>query len=57
MKRVTVYLSEHQVTAVQELSHETGLKWAEVLRRLLDEALAERQKEHPRHEHPKIKEA
>jgi hypothetical protein len=42
MKRVTVYLTEQQIVALQELSQETGLKFAELMRRLIDEGLAAR---------------
>lgn len=41
MKRITVYITEQQVASIQALVVQTGLKWAEVLRRLIDEALVQ----------------
>jgi hypothetical protein len=42
MKRINVYLTEKQIAALQQLSKETGLKFAELVRRLLDEGIAAR---------------
>lgn len=40
VKRTTIYLTDHQVASIQAIVEATGLKFAEVLRRLLDRALA-----------------
>jgi hypothetical protein len=42
MKRINVYLTEQQIAALQQWSHETGLKFAELLRRVIDDALEDR---------------
>jgi hypothetical protein len=42
MKRVNIYLTEQQIAALQKLARETGLKFAELVRRLLDEGLQHR---------------
>ena len=39
MKRITVYITEHEFTAIQHAADTAGIKFAEMLRRLLDEAL------------------
>jgi hypothetical protein len=44
MKRISVNLTEQQIATVHQIARETGLKFAEVLRRLIDDALkAQRQ--------------
>jgi Ribbon-helix-helix protein, copG family len=43
MKRVNIYLTEQQIAALQQLSLETGLKVAELVRRLIDNALEARE--------------
>lgn len=48
MKRITLFLTEQQIAAIQAIATSTGLKFAEVLRRLLDTALAD-QAEPPHH--------
>jgi predicted DNA binding CopG/RHH family protein len=40
MKRTTIYLTDQQVARIQAIVEASGLKFAEVLRRLLDQALA-----------------
>jgi hypothetical protein len=42
MKRVSLFLSITQITALQQLSRKTGLKFAELVRRMIDEGLAVR---------------
>jgi Arc/MetJ-type ribon-helix-helix transcriptional regulator len=42
MKRINVYLTDQQIAMVEQLVQQTGLKFAELLRRLLDEALQAR---------------
>jgi Arc/MetJ-type ribon-helix-helix transcriptional regulator len=42
MKRINVYLTDQQIAMVEQLVQETGLKFAELIRRLLDEALQDR---------------
>jgi hypothetical protein len=39
MKRVTLFLTEQQIAVIQEMAATTGLKFAEILRRLIDEGL------------------
>lgn len=39
MKRISVFLTEHQIAALQEMAAQTGLKFAELLRRMIDETL------------------
>jgi Ribbon-helix-helix protein, copG family len=39
MKRVNIYLTDQEITALQQLSQATGLKVAELVRRLLDEGI------------------
>jgi len=39
MKKISVMLTEQQIATVHRIARETGLKFAEVLRRLLDKAL------------------
>jgi predicted DNA binding CopG/RHH family protein len=41
MKRISVFLTEQQIAALQALAKETGLKFAELLRRIVDKALEE----------------
>jgi hypothetical protein len=41
MKRVSVFLTEQQIAALHALAAQTGLKFAELLRRIIDEALEE----------------
>jgi len=40
MKRISVHLTEQQIVTLHRLSHETGLKFAELLRRFIDEGVA-----------------
>jgi hypothetical protein len=40
MKRISVHLTEKQIVTLHRLSHETGLKFAELLRRFIDEGVA-----------------
>jgi Arc/MetJ-type ribon-helix-helix transcriptional regulator len=42
MKRINVYLTDQQIAMVEHLVQQTGLKFAELIRRLLDEALQAR---------------
>jgi len=42
MKRVTLYLTDQEIVGLQQASRETGLKFAELMRRLIDEWLATR---------------
>lgn len=42
MKRVSMFLTEQQIAALQALAAETGLKIAELVRRLLDQGLEAR---------------
>jgi predicted DNA binding CopG/RHH family protein len=44
MKRVSVFLTEQQIAALHALAAQTGLKFAELLRRILDAALAHEEK-------------
>jgi hypothetical protein len=39
MKRVSVFLTEQQIAALHALAAQTGLKFAELLRRIIDNAL------------------
>ena len=41
MKRVSVFLTEQQIAGLQQYAKATGLKFAEVLRRIIDAALAQ----------------
>jgi Ribbon-helix-helix protein, copG family len=43
MKRVNIYLTDQEIAALQQLSQETGLKVAELVRRLIDEGIAARE--------------
>jgi predicted DNA binding CopG/RHH family protein len=43
MKRVNIYLTEHEIAALQKLSQATGLKFAELVRRMIDEGVAARE--------------
>jgi hypothetical protein len=43
MKRISVHLTEQQIAALQQLVQLTGLKLAELIRRIIDEGLAARQ--------------
>jgi hypothetical protein len=45
MKRISVNLTEQQIAALQHWSQKTGLKFAEILRRIVDAALKERQEQ------------
>jgi Ribbon-helix-helix domain len=48
MKRVNVYLTEQQIAALQQLSKQTGLKFAELMRRMIDEGItASKEKQRP----------
>jgi hypothetical protein len=40
MKRISVFLTEGQIAALQQGAHETGLKFAELVRRAIDQYLA-----------------
>ena len=42
MKKVNLYMTEQQIAALQQLAKLTGLKFAELVRRLLDEGIAAR---------------
>jgi len=42
MKRINVYLTDQEIAALQQLSQDTGLKFAELVRRLIDEGIARR---------------
>lgn len=42
MKRISVMLTKQQIATLHQMARETGLKFAEVLRRLLDKALADK---------------
>jgi hypothetical protein len=47
MKRITVFLTEQQIATITDMSRTTGLKFSELLRRIIDQALdmhAQRQK-------------
>ena len=46
MKRISVFLTEEQIIGLQQYAKATGLKLAEVLRRIIDAALE--QKRHTR---------
>ena len=48
MKRISVHLTEQQIAALQQLSKETGLKFAELLRRIIDEGISARRKQRAR---------
>jgi Ribbon-helix-helix protein, copG family len=50
MKRINVYLTDQEIAALQRLSQETGLKVAELVRRLLDEGIALRRPSRERRE-------
>jgi predicted DNA binding CopG/RHH family protein len=39
MKRISVFLTEQQIAALQAMAAQSGLKFAEVLRRLIDKAM------------------
>lgn len=51
MKRITLYMTEQQITALQRLSRETGLKFAELMRRMVDEGIVRMQGRQPRPGH------
>jgi hypothetical protein len=42
MKRVSLFLTTSQITALHKLSEATGLKFAELVRRFIDEGLEDR---------------
>jgi predicted DNA binding CopG/RHH family protein len=39
MKRITVYLTEQQMKTIEAMVEATGLKFAELLRRVIDKGL------------------
>ena len=39
MKRITVYVTEQEFTALHVMAEARGLKFAEILRRILDKAI------------------
>jgi len=45
MKQVSIYLSDPQVAALKALSEETGLAYAELIRRAVDQYLKAQKKE------------
>jgi hypothetical protein len=45
MKRISVNLTEKQIATLHQIARESGLKFAEVLRRLLDDALKAQQQQ------------
>jgi hypothetical protein len=47
MKRITVFLTEQQITTLQEMAIATGLKFAELLRRVVDAGLALQKERQP----------
>ena len=45
MKRISVNLTEKQFALLHQIARKTGLKFAEVLRRVIDEALKAQQRQ------------
>jgi hypothetical protein len=43
MKRITLFITEQQIAAIQAMAATSGLKFAEILRRMIDESLARQQ--------------
>jgi hypothetical protein len=39
MKKITVFLSDHELSALYAIAARTGLKFADVLRRVVDQGL------------------
>lgn len=48
MKRISVFLTEQQIAALKDMAAQTGLKFAELVRRLIDKALEEFRERHRR---------
>ena len=46
MKRIAIFLTKKQIEKLQELAQGIGIPMAEMLRRLLDEALQREEKKH-----------
>jgi predicted DNA binding CopG/RHH family protein len=39
MKRISVFLTKQQIAALQDVAAQTGLKFAELIRRMIDAGL------------------
>jgi predicted DNA-binding protein len=46
MKKVTTFLTDQELAALQALAERTGLKFADVLRRIIDKGLEESEWSH-----------
>ncbi len=51
MKRLSFFLTEQQIQEVRELATRIGVKFAEMLRRVIDKGVREKKKEQQRAHH------